>query len=236
MSPKDSPARQFEAEIKAAVLRGAMRPVSDSGVNLAGAKSELDDAISTEYHNRTDTRKRVVELARETGDTDTLQAATQNLDRVTDEMSEMFAAGHSRINTAIDAYEMKDITVDIVSYDPEEMSGYGVVDPNELGVEAGDMVPLVRSSSGSRYILAPTETHAVCNGPDKNLNEDFPVCKHEMVWLFTQVELFKMGMRDVLDSEARDILMEVAAESEDISIEQTTPAAPSEMVTPVADD
>lgn len=209
---------EFEAEIKRAILTGAVSGEGDAP-NLQAAKDELREAIGTEYHKQVDDRKEIYQKASELGDTDTMVAAEDALESAKEWMSGVFAAGHSRLNKATDAYESGDIEVDITAFDPTEHTD-GEIPVSEMDIEVGDMVPVAHSASGNSYALVPSDDHGHTGSCyDKVNNDGFPVCKHEMVWLLTEVLLYNRGMESLVDEEALGVLVLADSESQ---TEETT--------------
>lgn len=209
----------FESNVKTAILVGSYDGTASATVSLQKAEKAFREAISVEYHTHIDERRELYKKALSVGDTDTVRVAEENLEEKKSAFTNVFAAGHSRFNKAKEAFESGAISIDIVDFCPNTHDD-GEHSATEYGVKKGDTIPVAKSSSGNTYPLVEGESgHSDCLCPDKTMNQDFPVCKHEMVWLLTQVVLFERGCISLVDGSVTTLLNVITSEEASIDSE-----------------
>jgi hypothetical protein len=192
---------RFTANIKSSILVGGLHGPHDRP-NLRTAKKALGRVMSGEYHRQMDDRRELRQQAINVGDGCVIEATQSSLDSARSWTQHMFAAGYSRFNKAADAYENQTITIDFDKFDPEKFND-GELNPDEMGVQDGDYVPIAHSDSGNSYTLYEKgEQGYLCSCYDKVNNDIFPVCKHEMLWLLTQILLYNRGIHGIISVEA----------------------------------
>lgn len=158
----------LERSIKNALATLAARDPSD--IDRDTITQTFDSALTDEYHKQLAPIKTALENAREAGNPIAVETYEAALDAAKDSLRSMFAAGHSRLNRALDAVEAGTITYQLPSAD-------------ELV-----LVSHKTDRENSRYTFdrAVDEGHSECSCPDKTENDDCPVCKHELAWLIYQ--------------------------------------------------
>lgn len=181
------PNASFVDDICTAVCDTVLK--ADGAIDADALHEAIGDQLRAEFGRRVTHLERALDLVEQSdhGSADTAFAIEQDLQAARDAEGDLFAAGYSRLNRAVNA-RGDTITIAPQTFNPDTMTLH--VDANDFDVEPGDTVLAALSLNDDAegldmdiYPLFRTDTGLHCAGPDKNRSNDFPVCKHELVAL-----------------------------------------------------
>lgn len=223
-------ATEFEYALKNTLVRTLVDSESN-GLDRQELKSALNETVSAEYRRVLAPIEAQRDAAATRGNaiaSDAYETAyTEAHETLMDEMGDVFAAGFARLNRALDALQDGSITFEVTEYD-ETATYDGVADLDNYGLNDGDTLVVMQSrNSGSTYPQLPTAGHSTCACHDKLDGDRFPVCKHEMVWLISQVLLsLPDGRRDAAVNAVESAATTPPMMAKDRSQSDASPSAP----------
>ena len=182
----------FGVNVCAAVCEAVLH--NDGDVDPELVTDAFDDELRAEYDRRVGGLRKALDLIDtcKHASADAAFALEQDLQTARDAEGDLFLAGRTRLDRALDAHGSS-MTIAPHEFDRGLMTTYA--SPDDHDVETGDTILAAMSHKDTDdgkhmdvYPLFMGDTGLHCGGPDKNGRDDFPVCKHELVAMLVLAE------------------------------------------------